>query len=63
MIDIDPFLIDAVQRDTIPDFASPSDHFTTGGGLQFDFGDNPRRLRSGHVLISRVRRWNSTSTA
>lgn len=50
MIDIDPFLIDAVQRETIPDFASPSDHFTTGGGLQFDFGDNPRRLRSGHVL-------------
>jgi hypothetical protein len=48
--DIDPFLIDAVKRDTIPDFASPSDHFTTGGGLQFDFADNPRRLRSGHVL-------------
>lgn len=50
MIDIDPFLKDAVTRETIPDFASPSDHFTTGGGLQFDFGDNPRRLRSGHVL-------------
>jgi hypothetical protein len=50
MIDIDPFLIDAVQRETIPDFASPSDHFGTGGGLQFDFNDNPRRLRSGHVL-------------
>jgi hypothetical protein len=50
MIDIDPFLRDAVTRETIPDFASPSDHFTTGGGLQFDFGDNPRRLRSGHVL-------------
>lgn len=50
MIDIDPFLIDAVQRDTIPDFASPSDHFMTGGGLQYDFSDNPRRLRSGHVL-------------
>jgi hypothetical protein len=50
VIDIDPFLIDAVKRDTIPDFASPGDHFTTGGGLQFDFGDNPRRLRSGHVL-------------
>lgn len=50
MIDIDPFLIDAVKRDRIPDFASPSDDFTTGGGLQFDFWDNPRRLRSGHVL-------------
>lgn len=50
MDNIDAFLIDAVQRDTIPDFASPSDHFTTGGGLQFDFGDNNRRLRSGHVL-------------
>lgn len=50
MIDIDPFLKDAVQRDTIPDFASPGDHFTTGGGLEFDFSDNPRRLRSGHVL-------------
>lgn len=50
MIDIDPFLADAVTRDTIPDFASPDDHFTTGGGLQFDFADNPRRLRSGHVL-------------
>jgi hypothetical protein len=50
MIDIDPFLIDAVKRDTIPDFASPGDHFMTGGGLQFDFADNPRRLRSGHVL-------------
>lgn len=50
MIDIDPFLRDAVTRDTIPDFASPGDHFTTGGGLQFDFADNPRRLRSGHVL-------------
>lgn len=50
MIDIDSFLIDAVQRDTIPDFASPSDHFSTAGGLQFDFGDNKRRLRSGHVI-------------
>jgi hypothetical protein len=50
VIDIDAFLKDAVQRDTIPDFASPSDHFMTGGGLQFDFADNPRRLRSGHVL-------------
>lgn len=50
MIDLDPFLIDAVTRDTIPDFASPSDHFSTAGGLQFDFNDNPRRLRSGHVL-------------
>jgi hypothetical protein len=50
MIDIDAFLIDAVKRDTIPDFASSGDHFMTGGGLQFDFADNPRRLRSGHVL-------------
>jgi hypothetical protein len=50
MIDLDAFLIDAVKRDTIPDFASPSDHFSTAGGLQFDFVDNPRRLRSGHVL-------------
>lgn len=49
-MDIDAFLRDAVTRDTIPDFASPGDHFTTGGGLEFDFGDNPRRLRSGHVL-------------
>jgi hypothetical protein len=50
LIDIDPFLKDAVTRDTIPDFASPGDHFSTAGGLQFDFGDNPRRLCSGHVL-------------
>lgn len=50
MIDIDPFLIDAVTLDTIQDFASPSDHFSTAGGSQFDFGDNRRRLKSGHVL-------------
>ena len=50
MIDIDPWLIDAVKKDTLDLQASPSDHFSTGGGLQFDFGDNPRRLRSGHVL-------------
>lgn len=48
--DFDAWLKDAVTRDTIPDFASPSDHFMTAGGLQFDFSDNSRRLRSGHVL-------------
>lgn len=50
MIDFDSFLIDAAKKDTIDLQASSSDHFVTGGGLQFDFGDNPRRLRSGHVL-------------
>lgn len=50
MTEFDDFLIDAVQKDTIPDFASPTDHFITAGGLQFDLEDNKRRLRSGHVL-------------
>src|SRR3954470_12074372 len=47
MIDIDPFMTDAVTRDTIP-AVSPGEHYSTAAGLQWQGGS--WRLGSGHVL-------------
>lgn len=49
MIDLDPWLADAVTKDTLDLGASSSDHFSTAGLLQYD-ANQARRLRSGHVL-------------